>query len=183
MSLTLLTHATGLAALGLNLAGLMRRCDVRLRRCQGLSAVLWALNNLLLGSTAAAALSIVSASRHAAADISSRHGDRATRFSCVAFVLLSAAVGAATWQGWPTLLATAASVVTSYAMFYMSGARLRAVMLFSAVLWSYNAWATHSLEQIAANTLSIAASAYGAWRARSKAGEAARVPSSSAQPT
>jgi hypothetical protein len=178
MALSFLTHATGLAALGLNLSGLVRRCDVKLRKSQGLSSLLWALNNFLLGASCAAALSVVSAGRTAAVELSDQRGARTRRLACLGFVALSIAIGAATWRGWPTLLTMTASAVTSYAIFYVSGARLRLVMLASGVLWSYHAWSLHSLEQIAANTLAIAAAAVGAWRTRRGAWKASANPGS-----
>ena len=65
MSNDLLIHATGLAALALNVVALVCTCERRLRVRSGIAGMAWALNNFLLGAHAAAALSVVSAGRTA----------------------------------------------------------------------------------------------------------------------
>ncbi|SPE27222.1 membrane hypothetical protein [Burkholderiales bacterium] len=169
MSLSLLAHATGIAALGLSLNGLVNRCDHTLRRTNSVASLLWTLNNLLLGATSAAAMSALSATRTTAADLVHRRGERARHWACAAFVLIALAASALTWQGWPTLLTASASVAVSFGVFYLAGAQLRFVMLVSALLWSYNAWLIHSPEQIMGNSLGIAAASYGVWRTRKTA--------------
>src|ERR1700756_5488892 len=61
MSNPLLIHATGLAALALNVVALTCTCERALRLRSGASGVIWALNNFLLGANVAAALSVISA--------------------------------------------------------------------------------------------------------------------------
>jgi hypothetical protein len=166
MITSLLAHATGIAALGLSVRALVVRSDRELNRASGLSAILWALNNLTLGAHAAAALSAVAAGRQASTSYAERLGARTRRWGCAIFVAVSAAAGALTWEGWTTVPTTVATMIVSYAVFYTSGARLRLIMLASALAWMYNAWALHSWEQILANALTAAAASIGAWRTR-----------------
>jgi len=164
---SLLAHATGIAALGLSLNGLVHRNDGVLRRTSSAASLLWTCNNLLLGATSAAAMSALSATRTTAADLVHRRGAPTRHWACAAFILGALIASAITWQGWPTLLTASASVAVSFGVFYLGGARLRFVMLLSALLWTYNAWLFHSPEQITGNSLGIAAAMYGVWRTRS----------------
>jgi len=163
---SLLAHATGIAALGLSLNGLVNRNDGVLRRTSSAASLLWTCNNLLLGATSAAAMSALSATRTTAADLVHRRGAHTRRWACAAFILSALIASAITWQGWPTLLTASASVAVSFGVFYLGGAQLRFVMLLSALLWTYNAWLFHSPEQITGNSLGIAAAMYGVWRTR-----------------
>jgi inner membrane protein len=169
MTLSLLAHATGIAALGLSVNGMVNRCDHTLRRTTSVASLLWTLNNLLLGATSAAAMSALSATRTTAADLVHQRGEHARHWACATFILVALAASALTWQGWPTLLTASASVAVSFGVFYLAGAQLRFVMLVSALLWSYNAWLIHSPEQIMGNSLGIAAAGYGVWRTRKSA--------------
>ena len=166
MSLSFFAHATGIAALGLSLNGLVNRNDSALRRTSSAASLLWTCNNLLLGATSAAAMSALSATRTTAADMVHRSAAHARHWTCAAFILIALLASAITWEGWPTLLTASASVAVSFGVFYLGGVQLRLVMLASALLWSYNAWLTHSPEQIAANSLGVAAAMYGVWKTR-----------------
>lgn len=176
MTLSFFAHATGIAALGLSINGLVNRCDRTLRRTNSVASLLWTLNNLLLGATSAAAMSALSATRTTAADLVHRRGERTRHWACAAFILIAVAASALTWQGWPTLLTASASVAVSFGVFYLAGAQLRFVMLTSALLWSYNAWLIHSPEQILGNSLGIAAAGYGVWRMRKTATQSDPIP-------
>lgn len=157
-------HATGVCALALNVAALVRTCEKSLRIQSGLAGVVWALNNLLLGAHTAAALSLVSAGRTAtsAATLSARECVRRAVFA--AFLALTLAIGALTWQGWPSALIVLASVLSTFAVFYLRGRALRWAMLQVSALWMYNAWLYDSWEQMVANLLTAAAALYGARR-------------------
>jgi hypothetical protein len=74
-------------------------------------------------------------------------------------------VSAITWDGTGSLLTCIASLLSTYAMFYLNGTLLRLAMVAVAGLWMYHAIHYHSAWQIAANLLSGGAAAYGAWRA------------------
>ncbi|HEX6721541.1 MAG TPA: YgjV family protein [Burkholderiaceae bacterium] len=158
-------HATGVCALALNVAALVRTCEMSLRIQSGLAGVIWALNNLLLGAHTAAALSLVSAGRTAssAATLSARANVRGAVFA--AFLVVTLTVGVLTWHGWPSALIVLASVLSTFAMFYLRGRPLRLTMLMVSALWMYNAWLYDSWEQMAANVLTAAAALYGARRA------------------
>jgi hypothetical protein len=164
MATELLIHGTGLVALLVNIVALCRRCERALRIQSGIAGVAWALNNLLLGANTAAALSLVSAGRTATSAAMMRCNARLRLASFAGFALLTVAVGLSTWDGWPSGLITAASLLSTYAMFYMDGRALRCILLTVSGLWMYHACAHHSLEQIVANGASAFAALYGAWR-------------------
>jgi hypothetical protein len=157
-------HATGVCALALNVVALVHTCEKALRIQSGLAGVIWALNNLLLGAHTAAALSLVSAGRTAtsAITLSAREGVRRTVFC--GFLLLTLVIGALTWHGWPSLLMVLASVLSTFAVFYLRARALRLTMLLVSALWMYNAWLYDSWEQMVANVATAAAALYGARR-------------------
>jgi hypothetical protein len=164
MSTELLIHLTGLCALLLNVLALLRTCEKSLRVQSGVAGVVWAFNNLLLGAHAAAALSLLSAGRTASSAATLRSGQRLRLVAFVGFAVLTLAVTAITWHGWPSVLLLLASTLSTYGMFYLRGRRLRWMMLLVSGLWMYNAWSYDSWEQMAANALTALASLYGAWR-------------------
>ena len=173
-------HASGVCALMLNIVALVRTCEKTLRIQSGLAGVIWALNNLLLGAHTAAALSLVSAGRTAtsAVTLSAREGIRRGVFA--AFLVLTLAIGALTWHGWPSALMVAASVLSTFAVFYLRGRALRMTMLLVSALWMYNAWLYDSWEQMAANTLTAAAALYGSRRVQPAAATVGCRPSPAA---
>jgi hypothetical protein len=163
MSNSLLIHATGLGALVLNVVALACTCERSLRLRSGAAGMAWALNNFLMGANVAAALSVLGASRTAAAAIT-LNARRARAIGFAVFALATVAVGAWTWGGWASLMIVAASLLSTYAVFHLTGAALRWVMLAVSALWMFNAWSVGSWEQMAANVLSAGASLYGACR-------------------
>lgn len=54
------------------------------------------------------------------------------------FVALSAGLGAWLMQGWLSLLPIAASCIGTTALFFLQGARMRALMLVGTLLWLVN---------------------------------------------
>jgi hypothetical protein len=163
MSNTLLIHATGLCALVLNVIALVCTCERSLRVRSGIAGTVWALNNFLMGANVAAALSLVSASRTATSAVTLGAG-RSRALAFAGFAALTLVVGAFTWGGWASLLMIAASLMSTYAMFHLTGRSLRWVMVAVSALWMFNAWSVGSWEQMAANVISAAASLYGACR-------------------
>jgi hypothetical protein len=163
MSSDLLAHATGLAALVINVCALLCRCEIRLRRHSVAAGCLWAINNVLLGAHSAAALTVVSASRTATAATTLERGCVARRNAFLVFAALTLAAGLLTWHGWTSGVTLAASVMSTYAMFYMRGAPLRVSMLVASMMWMVNAWQVGSWEQMAANVITGSVAAYGAW--------------------
>ena len=165
LSTDLLIHATGVCALALNVIALVRTCEKKLRVQSGLAGVIWALNNLLLGAHTAAALSLVSAGRTATSAMTLQAAERLRRGAFLAFVLVTLVVSAFTWKGWGCGAIAVASIMSTYAMFYMRGRALRWSMLASSILWMVNAWTYDSWEQLLANAATAAAALYGARRA------------------
>lgn len=161
----LLIHATGLAALVLNVLAMLRRCETALRLQFGCAGLLWALNNVLLGANAAAALTLVSAGRTATSAATLQRGERARRIGLAGFAVLTVATGLLTWSGWDTLFLIGASLWSTYAMFCMTGRALRRSMLVISALWMVHAWNYEAWEQMAANVLTAGAALYGAFRA------------------
>jgi hypothetical protein len=166
MSDPIFVHATGLAALSLSVASALQRCDRSLHRGHFLAGIFWTLNSLLLGATTAAALSCVSAARVGTAGLVRGGGDRIRVVVCALFAAVSLVTAAMTWQGWPTLMPAAASVLATYAAFYLTGRQLRLALLASALLWMQCVLSIHSPEQIIGNVLAAAAAAAGVWRTR-----------------
>ena len=164
MSNVLLIHATGIAALCLNVVALVCSCERRLRLRSGVAGMAWALNNFLLGAHAAAALSVVSAGRTATSAATLHRAARERGAVFLVFAALTVAIGVATWTGPATLVITSASVLSTYAVFHMTGRALRWTMLLVSAMWMLNAWTIGSWEQMAANVLSAVACLVGAWR-------------------
>jgi len=163
MSSDLLVHVTGLAALFVNVCALLCRCEIKLRRQSVAAGCLWALNNVLLGAHSAAALTVVSASRTATSASTLDRSDVARRNAFLVFAALTIGAGLLTWNGWTSGVTLAASVMSTYAMFYMRGAALRLSMLVASLLWMVHAWQYGSWEQMAANVITGCVAAYGAW--------------------
>lgn len=164
MATDFLVHASGLAALALNVIALVRTCEKALRLQSGLAGVAWAVNNLLLGAHTAAALSLVSAGRTATSAVTLQCGARLRLAAFAGFAALTLVIATLTWDGWPSLLLAVASMVSTYAVFYLRGAMLRWTMLLVSALWMHHAWSHGSWEQMAANLLTAGAAVYGAWR-------------------
>jgi len=165
MSTEFLIHLTGLCALVLNILAIVRTCERRLRLQSGMAGLVWALNNLLLDAHSAAALSLVSAGRTASSAATLQSGETRRRLACAGFAALTVLVAALTWQGWLSVFLVAASLLSTYSMFYMRGPALRWVMLLVSMLWMINAWSYGSWEQVAANAATAATALYAAWRA------------------
>ena len=160
----LLVHATGMAALAVNVSGLVRTSDRSLRSSTGWASALWAANNLFMGADSAAALSALSVGRQASASVVQKHSERIKLWTCLCFLGVTLLLGALTWNGKVTLVTTAGSMLSTYAMFYMRGVLLRVAMIGVAALWMYNALFYDSWWQIVANAVNGGAAAFGAWR-------------------
>jgi hypothetical protein len=164
MATDLLIHGTGLIALLLNVLALCQSCERSLRVQSGLSGVAWAANNLLLGANAAAALTLVSASRTATSAVLLERGAWLRAIGFALFSLITLAIGLSSWNGWPSAMVTVASLLSTYAMFYMRGRPLRWIMITVSALWMHHAWTHDSWEQLVANLASMGAALVGVWR-------------------
>ena len=165
----LLIDCTGFAAVALNVSGLINTSDRSLRTTSGLAAALWALNNLFMGAEGAAALSALSVGRQASASAVQGRDESTRSLTCTAFMIITVLVAALTWDGPGSILTAVAALLSTYAMFYLSGAALRCALFIVACLWMYHAVHYHSFWQITANLLSAGAAAYGAWRTTRRA--------------
>lgn len=154
-------HASGLGALVLNVVALVHTCERRLRVHSSLAGIAWALNNLLLGAHTAAALSLVSAGRTATSAATLAASERRRRLAFCAFGLVTLTIGALTWRGWHSMPIVVASLLSTFAMFYWRGVRLRLAMIASSALWMHSAWFHDSWEQMLANVLTAAAALLG----------------------
>ncbi|MDE2457489.1 MAG: YgjV family protein, partial [Burkholderiales bacterium] len=105
----LLVNLTGFVALALNVMGLVRQSDRTLRQSTGWASAIWAANNLLIGAQSAAALSMLSVGRQASAEAVQGRGERLRLWCCTVFLIVTAVIGAVTWQGPITLFTTAGS--------------------------------------------------------------------------
>src|SRR5438045_9503284 len=92
MAADLLIHATGVVALACNVVALVCTCERSLRVQSGIAGVIWALNNVLLGAPAAAALTLVSAGRTATAAATMTRGALCSRAGLTGFAVLALAV-------------------------------------------------------------------------------------------
>ena len=163
---SIVIHAAGIAALGLSVTSSVRRCERGLRRQGFLAGVLWTLTYALQGATTGAALSLVSAARTGTSSLIHGKGGRIRVWACGLFAAIALACAAVTWHGWTTVLPVISSVLTSYALFFLAGRRLRWALFVSALLWMETAWSLDAPEPIIANTLGIFAAAMGIWRTR-----------------
>ena len=162
----MLINATGLLALALNVSGVVRPNDRTLMRTTGWASALWAVNNVLIGAYTGAALSVLSVGRQSAA--AALHG-KANFLRSIAFTViavLTLLIGWSSWDGVLTLFPVTGSLIGSYAMLFMRGARLRMALVVINACWLYGALAWGAWWQVTANVVAGTAAAVGAWRAR-----------------
>jgi hypothetical protein len=163
---SIVVHAAGIAALGLSVTSSIRRCEHGLRRQGFLAGVLWTFTYALQGATTGAALSLVSAARIGTSSLIHGRGSRIRALACSLFATIAIATATLTWHGWTTVLPVISSVLTTYALFFLSGRKLRWALLVAAVLWMETVWSLAAPEPIIANSLGICAAAMGIWRTR-----------------
>ncbi len=166
MTAPFVIHAIGIVAIGISITGSIRRCERGLRRHGFVAGLLWACNYALQGATTGAALSVLSAARTGAASLVHERGRRVRAWACALFGAVAVAAATLTWHGWTTLLPVASSVLMSYALFFLSGRRLRWALLIAALLWMETVWSLDTPEPIIANSLGIVAALVGVWRTR-----------------
>ena len=165
MLLQHLIDATGLLALSLNVSGMVSRDDRALVRTGGWASALWALNNLLMGAQAAAALSALSVGRQASASVLQDRPGSLKTLAFAVFILATVVAASLTWTGVGSAFMLAGSITATYAVFYLQGAGLRLAMVLVNALWLYNALAYDSWWQIAASVLGGGSAALAAWHA------------------
>ncbi|MBN8503606.1 MAG: YgjV family protein [Burkholderiales bacterium] len=84
----------------------------------------------------------------------------------VFFIVLSAGLGVWLMQGWLSLLPIAASCIGTYALFFLSGARMRALMLVGTLLWLVNNLWIGSIGGTALEAVLAATNLHTLWRMR-----------------
>lgn len=164
-----------MGALAINVVAMIRTCEKSLRIQSAVAGLAWALNNFLLGAYTAAALSLVSAGRTTTSLALLRGAAHWRRIVFIGFATLTLGIAAATWDSRSSLPITAAALLSTYAMFYLTGASLRWSMLVVSALWMEHAWSHGSWEQVACNAMTALAALYGAWRVPDPAREGPRL--------
>lgn len=125
-----LLGALGLAA---EWRSYLLHCGRRFRRWSALAALLWAGQYALLGGFTAAATMGSTALRSALSS-----GGRHRLAAATGFSLLFAALTAASWQGPVSLLPLAATVNTTWALYYLDDRPMRLALLGSSAAWIAN---------------------------------------------
>lgn len=157
---------TGVLGLGINAFSLTRKSDHALRALIGLGFVVWALNNWLLAAHTQAVLCLVAASRQAVAVLVARHSNalqvRGAWFAF--FMVIVAGSSLLTWNGWGTAYAALSSTLSTVAMFYLSGARLRLTVAAAYALWALTTYCAGSAWGVAANVMLTATALHAYYR-------------------
>lgn len=162
-----LTDLSGVTALTLSIRSLLLTSDRALLRTSVWAMALWAVNNLLIGAHAAAALSALGAGRQAGAAALLQRPGRMKAAVYRALMLATVATSLLLWNGPRTLAPLAGALISCYAVFHLRGAALRGAMVVVNLLWMVHALAFGAQWQLAAAALGATAAAAGAWRAGS----------------
>ncbi|WP_374435840.1 YgjV family protein [Inhella sp.] len=80
------------------------------------------------------------------------------------FMALSAGLGLWLMQGWLSLLPIAASCIGTFALFFLQGLRMRALMLVGTLLWLLNNLLVGSIGGTALEAVLAATNAHTIWR-------------------
>lgn len=169
-----LVRVTGVAALCISVIGLVAPRDQKMLRLLSVSALLWALNNFLIGAMTAGALSALSALRSAT---SAQILDKPTKYRlpvCLAFCGTAVGASVFTWVGPVSLLPLSGTLISTVSNFFMTGVRLRLILACSNLFWlagsiHYRAW-----EQIIALCVTLLATCYGIWQVHQAAASQSR---------
>jgi hypothetical protein len=169
-----LVRVTGVVALGISVLGLVAPRDQKMLRLLTVSALLWALNNFLIGALTPCALSALSALRSATC---SHIIGRPTKYrvpACLAFCATALGAGAFTWVGTVSLFPLTGALISTVSNFFMTGVRLRLALAGSNLFWlagsiHYRAW-----EQIISLCVTLLASCYGIWQVQQAAASQSR---------
>lgn len=125
----------GWLAFALGVACFLQKSDLRFKVFMALECSAYVLHFSALGQWAAAASAAVSVGRSVASVRYSRP------LVGVGFMLLSTCMGVWLSHSWVSWLPIVASVVGTYALFFLKGLRMRQLMLVGTGLWLvHNAW-------------------------------------------
>lgn len=150
----------GYAAFAFGLACFAQRDDRRFKLFMAAECAAYIGHFALLGQSTAVASTTVSLLRSLAAI-------RAKRSAVgIFFILLSATLGLWLMQGWLSLLPILASCIGTYALFFLDGLRMRALMLFGTLLWLANNLLIGSIGGTALEAVLALTNAHTIWRMR-----------------
>lgn len=127
-----LTQLTGYAAFAFGMACFAQTDDRRFKLFMALECAAYVLHFALLGQPTAVASTAVSLLR-SVVSMKARKP-----WVGLFFVGLSLAAGAWLYSGWVSLLPIAASCIGTTALFFLSGLRMRLLMLCGTLLWLVN---------------------------------------------
>lgn len=119
----------GWLAFALGVACFLQKSDLRFKLLMSLECLAYVLHFLALGQMAASASAMVSVGRSLA---SVRYPTAAVG---VAFMGLSLAMGLWLAKSWVAWLPITASIIGTFALFFLQGVRMRVAMLGGTCLW------------------------------------------------
>lgn len=147
-----LGYAVGLFAVAAEWWAYHLHCGIKFRQWSAIAALLWALQYLCLGAISAAVNMALTALRTLLSGVIERSVIK--NFAALLFCVLFAALTAASWQGWSSLLPAFAVINTTLAQFYLGNKAMRITLLFSSLAWMSNdliwqAWPALLAESVA----------------------------------
>ena len=122
-------QALGFLAFFVSLYAFSRTSDKQLRIGQAVQSLILALHFYLLGASTAAAMSLLTVIRN----FLSLH--KKIRNMAILFMVIYVAVGIYTYKELVDLLPVASALLGTSAVFYLSGIRMRLVMMLSTIFW------------------------------------------------
>ena len=150
---------TGLAGICINVYSLTQNSDRYLRALIGAGFVMWAINNTMLHAYSAAILCAIAVGRQIIASVMPDEIGATTRAALCAF-FVTAILGASLWtqNGLGTAFACTSALLSTVAMFYLHGPRLRFTLGIAYVFWCATTLCFHAWYGLASNiVLAIAA--------------------------
>ena len=122
-------QALGFLAFFVSLYAFSRTSDKQLRIGQAVQSLILALHFYLLGASTAAAMSLLTVIRN----FLSLH--KKIRNVAILFMVIYVAVGIYTYEEFVDLLPIASALLGTTAVFYLSGIKMRLVMMLSTTFW------------------------------------------------
>jgi hypothetical protein len=161
----LFIRASGIVALTITMLGLVAPKDRHMLRFLTVGALIWALNNYLIGAHTACALSLLSSVRTwTSLKVSSR--PLAVRGSlCISFCAAAVVAARLTWMGAISLLPMSGALLSTSGNFLLKGVRLRMALGLSNALWLTSAIHFRAWEQVISLCATLLATCFGVWRA------------------
>lgn len=134
--LTLVAYALGAVGLAVEWRSYLLRCGTSFRTWSAVAALLWAGQYALLGGVTAA-VTMASTGLRSLLSQQAMTGRR-RHLAAAGFSALFAALTALSWQGPVSLLPLAATVNTTWALFYLDNKSMRVALLASSAAWIAN---------------------------------------------